>query len=140
MLDSISDMITRIRNANAAKKEEVQLPYSKLRFAIAQLLVKEGWLGQFEVIEPLKVAHANKNIEEKFKQLKIILKYSNGQPFITAINRISRPGQRIYVKKDKIRPVLNGFGMAVISTPKGLMTDKEARQKQMGGELFFEIW
>ncbi|MCX6741009.1 MAG: 30S ribosomal protein S8 [Candidatus Parcubacteria bacterium] len=140
MLDSISDMITRIRNANASRKEEVQLPYSKLRFAIAQLLVKEGWVEKLEIIEPLKVAHANKNIEEKFKQLKIILKYSNGQPFITAINRVSRPGQRIYVGKDKIRPVLNGFGMAVISTPKGLMTDKEAKQKQIGGEVFFEIW
>jgi len=140
MLDSISDMITRIRNANASRKEEVQMPYSKLRFAIGQLLVKEGWIEKMEVIEPSKIAHGNKNIEEKFKQLKIILKYSNGQPFITAINRISRPGQRIYVSKDKIRPVLNGFGAAIISTPKGLMTDKEAKQKQIGGEVFFEIW
>ena len=133
-------MITRIRNANASKKEEVLLPYSKLRFAVAQLLVKEGWIEKTEVIEPSRVAHANKNIEEKFKQLRIVLKYNNNQSFITAINRVSRPGQRIYVKKDKIKPVLNGFGMAVISTPKGLMTDKEAKQKQIGGEVFFEIW
>ncbi len=141
MLDPISDMLARIRNANLAKKPEVVFPYSKIKFAISKLLERENWIKKVELLESVKNLRSISSPKDKFKQIKITLKYNKDkQPFISALNRISRPGQRIYVKKDKIPVVLNGFGMAVISTPQGLMTDKEARQKKIGGEVFFEIW
>ncbi len=139
MTDPIADMLTRIRNAIAVKKPEIVLPHSKIKIEIAKLLEKEKWIKKSEVIVPRT---ADKDSEqEKFKQIKLILKYKdNNQSFIKNLKRISKPGLRIYVKRDKIPFVLGGFGMSIISTSRGLMTDREARRNKTGGELICEIW
>lgn len=127
MTDPIADMLTRIRNATLVKKTEVLVPYSKIKEKIAQTLVNEKYLGETAVVE-----------NEKFLNLK--LKYQNNKPVITHLKRISKPGCRIYVNKDKIPDVLNGYGMAILSTSAGIMTNKEAKKKKIGGELLCEIW
>lgn len=134
MTDPIADMLTRIRNALAIKKPEIVLPYSKVKFNIAKVLEKERLIEKVETID------ATKN-KTGFKQLKIQLKYNeDNQSVIGTLKRISSPGQRIYVKKDKIPKVLNGLGMNILSTSKGLMTGQEAREKNLGGELICEIY
>ncbi|MBL7141730.1 30S ribosomal protein S8 [Patescibacteria group bacterium] len=134
MTDPISDMLTRIRNALAVKKTEVILPYSKIKFGIAKVLEKEKWLKKIEVVSQGKD-------EKNFKQIKLILKYDDqDQPVIKTLKRISKPGQRVYVKKDRIPSVLQGLGMTILSTSKGLMTGQDARKKGLGGELICEIW
>jgi len=128
--DPIADMLTRIRNAQTVRKAEVLVPFSKLKFEIAKLLKHENYIASVEKIE-----------EAKFPQLKIVLKYdADKEPAIKAINRVSRPGQRVYVGKNKITSVLNNFGVSIISTSSGLMTNKEARRKGMGGEIICELW
>ncbi len=134
MTDPIADMLTRIRNALAIKKPEIVLPYSKVKFNIAKVLEKEKLIEKVETIDATKS-------KTGFKQLKIKLKYDeNNQSVIGTLKRISSPGQRIYVKKDKIPKVLNGLGLNVLSTSKGLMTGQEAREKNLGGELICEIY
>ena len=134
MTDPIADMLTRIRNALAIKKPEVVLPYSKIKFSIARILEKEKWIKKTEVVSPGK----NKS---GFKQLKVVLRYNEeNQPSINTLRRISKPGQRIYVKRGKIPKVLNGLGENILSTSKGLMTGQEAREKGLGGELICEIY
>jgi len=134
MTDPIADMLTRIRNALAIKKPEIVLPYSKVKFNIAKVLEREKLIEKVEMIDATKS-------KTGFKQLKIKLKYDeNNQSVIGTLKRISSPGQRIYVKKDKIPKVLNGLGMNVLSTSKGLMTGQEAREKNLGGELICEIY
>lgn len=129
MTDPISDMLTRIRNALAVKKQEVVLPYSKIKHEIAKILKKEGYIADLE------------KIEDKFTNLKLVLLYqANGQPALSHIKRISKPGRRIYVPKDRIPFVLNDLGLAILSTSRGLMTNKQARRARIGGELMFEIW
>lgn len=140
MVDPISDMLTRIRNAIMAKKEEVSLPYSKIKFAICKILEKEKLINKFEVSRPIKISHLRKTEEDKFRQIKIFLKYEGGKSAITNLKRISRPGRRFYVKSDEIPRVLNGLGLAIISTSRGLMTDREARKKKVGGEVICEIY
>ena len=136
MTDPIGDMLTRIRNAQAVKKSEVVLPMSKIKFAIAQILEKEGMLSKVEIEEG---GVGNKN--DKFKKIKLVLKYKkSGKSFISSIKRISKPGLRIYVKKDELPRVLNNFGIAIISTPKGVMTNKVARKKGLGGEVLCEVY
>ena len=136
MTDPIADMFTRIRNASAVKKSEVSMPMSKLKYEIAKILEKEGWVKSAEVVAGgLNARRSN------FDELKISLKYQkNGRPHISVINRVSRPGLRVYVDKDNIPTVLNHFGMAIISTSKGLMTNKEARTQKIGGEVIGEIY
>ncbi|HBA36983.1 TPA: 30S ribosomal protein S8 [Candidatus Falkowbacteria bacterium] len=136
MMDPIADMFTRIRNASAVKKPELVLPMSKLKYEVAKILEAEGWIKKVTVIPGgLNGAHS------KFDELQIQLKYrKNGKPQISAINRISRPGLRIYVSKNEIPTVLNHFGLAIISTSRGLMTDKEAKKNQIGGEVLGEIF
>lgn len=130
MTDPISDMLTRIRNAQMVKKPDVSLPYSKFKHSLANLLVKEGWLKSVDVKE-----------ETGFKFLVLGLKYSdNGEPFITELNRVSKPGQRIYSGKTEIPRSLGGIGITVVSTSKGLMTDRSARRQQIGGEIVCQIW
>lgn len=137
MIDPIADMLTRIRNAGAVNKETVVLPMSKVKLAIAKILEKEGWIGKAEVIK----ATGSKNTTKQFDELKLVLKYyKGGQSIITSIKRISRPGLRLYVSKDKLPKVLNNLGIAIISTPQGLMTNKEARTKGLGGEVICEIY
>jgi small subunit ribosomal protein S8 len=139
MIDPIADMLTRIRNASLVKKDELFLPMSKVKFNIAKILEREGFISGALVIsggEELK-----KNKTSKFDQIKIVLKYDqDGQPKIKSLKRISKPGRRVYVTRDEIKKVLNGLGMSIISTSKGLMTDREARKNNTGGELICEIY
>ena len=129
MTDPIADMLTRIRNAQAVHKEELVLPFSKMKYEIAKLLARESFIESAE------------KITNKFDEIKIVLKYKeDGQPSIEHITRISKPGQRIYVKKDSLPRILNDLGIAVLSTSDGLMTNKKARRVQVGGELLFEVW
>ena len=137
MTDPIADMLTRIRNASAVKKPEVVLPMSKIKFEIARILKKEGWILDAEVL----TGKGEKNKSSVFDELKLILKYKkSGRSCISCIKRISRPGLRVYSKKDNLPKVLNNLGMAIISTPSGLMTNKEARKKGLGGEVICEIY
>ncbi|HSR88830.1 MAG TPA: 30S ribosomal protein S8 [Candidatus Udaeobacter sp.] len=128
MTDPIADMLTRIRNASLIYKKEVSLPYSKIKLGIANILVKHGYL---EKAEEKKDIHP---------YILLTLKFNSGMPAITEIKRISKPGHRKYIKKDDIDAVLSGFGVAILSTPKGLLTNDEARKQQVGGELICEVY
>lgn len=136
MTDPIADMLTRIRNAQAVKKETVVLPMSKIKHNIAKILQQEGFVDKVEVIK----TKAKKNQNSVFNELKIDLKYKDGQSAISALKRISTPGRRIYVSKQQLPKVLNNLGVAIISTPKGLMTNKEAKKQGIGGEVVCEIY
>jgi small subunit ribosomal protein S8 len=129
MTDPIADMLTRIRNAVAVKKPEVVLPFSKLKFNVAKILEAENYVGKVEKIT-----------NGKFDELKIELRYNERGPAIRHIKRISKPGQRIYSAGKELPYVLNGYGLAIISTSKGIMTNKEAKRQNIGGELMCEIW
>ena len=132
MTDPIADMLTRIRNAQAVSKEEVVLPMSKIKFALGKILVQEGFLEKVEEV---------KTEGSKFGELKIVLKYiGKNKPAITSLKRVSRPSLRVYRKKDNLPVVLNNLGIAVISTPNGLMTNKEAKKKGFGGEIICEVY
>lgn len=136
MTDPIADMFTRIRNASAVKKFDTSMPMSKLKYEIAKILEREGWIKSVEVI-----AGGLNARRSSFDELKISLKYQkNGKSHINVINRVSKPGLRVYVDKDNIPTVLNNFGIAIISTSKGLMTNKEARAQKIGGEVIGEIY
>lgn len=138
MTDPIADMLTRIRNASMVKKAEIVLPLSKLKLEIAKIMEKEGWVGQTEVI---KGDNQSKNKSAAFDRLRIVLKYNEErQPRISSLKRISKPGARVYVGKDDLPRVLNNIGVAIISTPKGLMTNRDARKNQLGGEVICEIY
>lgn len=128
--DPIADMLTRIRNAIIAKHSSVEMPTSKMLNSIAEILYKEGYILGYNVVE-----------EEVQNKLIIDLKYgSKGEKVITNLKRISKPGLKIYVKTDKIPKVLNGMGIAILSTSKGIMTDKEARTQHVGGEVLAFVW
>jgi small subunit ribosomal protein S8 len=129
MTDPICDMLNRIGNAQAVLKETVDIPFSGLKYEIAKILEKKGFIAKVEK----KGKKARRTIE-------ITLKYDANQPAISGLKRTSKPGQRIYKKAKEIKPVKGGYGVAIISTPKGLMTDKEARKKKLGGEIICEIW
>ncbi len=136
MTDPIADMFTRIRNASAVKKSEVLLPMSKLKLEIAKILATEGWVKKVDVVAGGLNGHRS-----NFDQLKIELKYQkNGKPQITSIKRSSKPGLRVYVSKSEIPTVRNNFGFAIISTSRGIMTNKEAKKQKVGGELIGEIY
>lgn len=130
MTDPIADMLTRIRNAQAARKEDLVMPFSKIKYEILKLLVREGYIESVDKIQ-----------EKSYPELHVILKYKQDKSaFIEHIKRISKPGQRIYVNKDRLPKVLNDFGLAILSTSQGIMTNKKARRVKVGGELLFEIW
>lgn len=129
MTDPISDMLTRIRNAQAVSHETVSIPFSKLKLNLAEILKKSGVVGEVSV--------QGKKID---KIIKIKLKYENGKSIISNLKRISKQGQRIYIKKSDLRPIRQGYGLAIISTSQGLMTNTEARKKGLGGEVLCEIW
>jgi small subunit ribosomal protein S8 len=132
MTDPIADMLTRIRNANSAQFDTVKMPCSKLKEALAAILLREGFISAFTVKEdPARPGST----------LEITLKYSEDRVrTIEGIKRISKPGLRIYAKADKMPRVLGGMGVAVLSTSKGLMTDREARKKKLGGEVLCYVW
>ncbi len=126
--DPIADMLTRIRNANAQKHATVDVPYSKEKEAIANILLAEGFVEAIDIIE------------DSYKTIRITLKYVNNTKVIQGLKRISKPGLRIYAKSEELPRVLNGLGIAIISTSKGIMTDKAARQENVGGEVLAYIW
>ncbi|PIS42260.1 MAG: 30S ribosomal protein S8 [Candidatus Kerfeldbacteria bacterium CG08_land_8_20_14_0_20_40_16] len=128
MTDPIADMLTRIRNAVQLKKDEVVFPFSKIKFEIAKILTKEGY-----------IKNAQKT-ENTFAKIKITLKYtSDRKPVIQNLTRVSKPGRKVYVHHQKLPYVLNSLGIAIISTPNGLMTNKEARKNKLGGEVICEV-
>jgi small subunit ribosomal protein S8 len=129
MTDPIADMLTRIRNAQAVKKPEVILPFSKMKYAVAKILEKEGWVQKSE------------KVKNDFDKIKIELKYNEEkEPAIRSLKRISKPGRRVYAKSNELPHVLGNLGVAVISTSRGVMTNKEARKKKLGGEVLCEIY
>ncbi len=136
MMDPIADMFTRIRNASAVKKTELVLPMSKLKYEVAKILEKEGWIKKADII-PGGLEGKHNNFDELFIQLKY---RKNGKPQITSIKRISKPGLRIYVSKSEIPTVLNNYGTSIISTSAGVMTGREAKKQQIGGEVVGEIF
>jgi small subunit ribosomal protein S8 len=129
--DPIADMLTRIRNANTAKHDTVDVPASKMKVAIADILVKEGYIVKYDLIE-----------DGMFKTIRITLKYGSdkNEKIITGIKRISKPGLRVYAGKDELPRVLGGLGIAILSTNHGVITDKEARKLQVGGEVLAFVW
>ena len=131
MSDPIADMLTRIRNANTAKHDTVDVPSSKMKLAIADILLKEGYIAKYDVLE-----------EGNFKTIRITLKYGadKNEKIITGLKRISKPGLRIYAGSQEIPRVLGGLGIAILSTNQGVITDKEARKLHVGGEVLAFIW
>ena len=128
--DTIADLLTRIRNANSAKHDTVEIPASNLKKDICQILVDEGYIKSFTVIE-----------DGKQGVIKVTLKYAEGkQPVITGLRRVSKPGLRIYTNVEDMPKVMKGLGGAIISTSKGVMTDRQARKEHVGGEVLAYIW
>ncbi|GAF93953.1 unnamed protein product [marine sediment metagenome] len=134
MTDPIADMLTRIRNALAVKKPEVVLPFSEIKMSIAKILQENGYIKEVTKVD----SGSNGN---KFDEIKIVLKYLGGkEPAISSLKRISKPGRRLYISKDKLPVVLNNLGIAIISTSQGVMTNKDAKKKNLGGEVICEIY
>ena len=131
MSDPIADMLTRIRNANTAKHDTVDVPASKMKVAIANILVDEGYIVKYDIVE-----------DGNFKTIRITLKYGKdkNEKIITGLKRISKPGLRVYAGKNEIPKVLGGLGIAILSTNQGVVTDKEARKLAVGGEVLAYVW
>ena len=131
MSDPIADMLTRIRNANTAKHDTVDIPSSKMKNAIAEILFNEGYITKYEIIE-----------DGNFKTIRVTLKYGadKNEKIITGIKRISKPGLRVYADKENLPKVLGGLGVAILSTNQGVITDKQARKLQVGGEVLAFVW
>lgn len=128
LTDPISDMLTRLRNAQAVRKPEIILPFSKLKFSLGKILEQEGFVSKVE-----------QTVEAGRPVIRVILKYQRREPAIRAIKRVSKPGRRVYMKNDELPRVLSGLGIAIVSTSNGLMTNKEARARKLGGEVLCEI-
>ncbi len=131
MSDPIADMLTRIRNANTAKHDTVDVPASKMKISIAEILLKEGYIKSYELVEA-----------GSFKNIHITLKYGKdkNEKIITGLKRISKPGLRVYANAAELPKVLGGLGIAIVSTIKGILTDKEARKSNVGGEVIAFVW
>lgn len=130
LTDPIADYLTRIRNANMVRHESLVIPASKMKIALSEILKSEGFIRDFEVIE-----------DDKQGEIRVFLKYGkNNERVISGLKRISKPGLRTYVKADAVPKVLNGLGIAIISTSNGVITDKEARAKNVGGEVLAYVW
>ncbi len=131
MSDPIADMLTRIRNANTAKHDTVDIPSSKMKLAIADILLEEGYIKKYDLVD-----------EGNFKTIRITLKYGvdRNDRVISGLKRISKPGLRIYAGKEELPRVLGGLGVAIISTNQGVVTDKKARELQIGGEVLAYVW
>ena len=132
MSDPIADMLTRIRNANTAKHDSVDVPSSKMKLAIANILLDEGYIAKYDIIQD----------EKGFDVIHITLKYGKdkNEKIITGLKRISKPGLRVYANKEELPKVLGGLGIAIISTDKGVVTDKQARKDGVGGEVLAFVW
>ena len=130
MSDPIADLLTRIRNASRAEHEKVDIPASKLKVKVTELLKEEGFVKNYRLIE-----------DNKQGVLRVYLKYGAGnEKMISGLMRVSRPGRRVYVTKDKIPSILGGMGVAILSTSRGVMTDREGRKQQLGGEVLAYVW
>ena len=130
MTDPIADLLTRMRNAFLAKHDRLDVPHSKLKLSLCGLLKEEGFIEDFEMVE-----------EPPQNTIRIYLRYnSEGVPAAQLLRRVSKPGRRVYRGADEIKPVLNGLGVAIVSTSKGLLTDAQARQQRVGGEILCELW
>jgi small subunit ribosomal protein S8 len=130
MTDPIADMLTRIRNAVRVERPHVEMPISKVKRGLAEVLKREGYIWDFEEVE-----------SEPAPQLRLHLKYGpNGERVIRHIKRVSKPGRRVYSGADRLRPVLNGLGISIVSTSRGVVSDREARQRHLGGEVLCELW
>ena len=131
MSDPIADMLTRIRNANTAKHDTVDIPYSKIKFSIAQILLDEGYVKNVDLVD-----------NGSFKDIRVTLKYGadKNDRIITGLKRISKPGLRVYANKEQVPKVLDGLGIAILSTNQGVVTDKKARELQVGGEVLAFVW
>lgn len=131
MSDPIADMLTRIRNANTAKHDTVDIPASKMKIAIADILLKEGYIAKYDIVE-----------DGNFKTIRVTLKYGadKNERIITGLKRISKPGLRVYASTQDLPKVLGGLGIAIISTNQGVLTDKEARKLNVGGEVLAFVW
>lgn len=131
MSDPIADMLTRIRNANTAKHDTVDIPSSKMKLAIADILAREGYIRKYDVVE-----------DGNFKTIRVTLKYGKdkNEKIISGLKRISKPGLRVYASTEELPKVLGGLGIAIISTNKGVVTDKEARELNVGGEVLAFVW
>jgi len=127
--DPVADMLTIIRNAQKVGQKTVELPFSKFKFELAKIIKRAGYIEE-----------AAKRGKKNKKSLEIVLKYQDKTPCISEIKRISKPGRRVYISSKSIRPVKQGFGMMVVSTSRGLMTDKDARKQKLGGEVICEMW
>ena len=129
--DPIADMLTRIRNANTAKHDTVDIPLSKMKVAIANILVDEGYIAKYEIVP-----------DGNFQVIRVYLKYENNKrvKIISGLKKISKPGLRVYAGSSELPKVLGGLGIAIISTNKGVMTDKEARKENVGGEVLAFVW
>ena len=129
--DPIADMLTRIRNANTAKHDTVDVPASKMKIAIANILVDEGYIAKYDLVE-----------DGNFKTIRITLKYGKdkNEKIISGLKRISKPGLRVYANKEELPKVLGGLGIAIISTNQGVITDKKARELKVGGEVLAFVW
>jgi len=137
MTDPIADMLTRTRNAVAARHAFVLVPASKTKLAIARILKEEGYINDFELVK----SEAAKGKDAAPRQIRIWLKYIGGkESVITGLERVSRPGQRVYAGKDMLPRVMGGLGIAIISTSKGIMTEQKARRMGLGGEVLCRIW
>ncbi|MCB0911893.1 MAG: 30S ribosomal protein S8 [Propionibacteriaceae bacterium] len=133
MTDPIADMLTRLRNANQAYHESTSMPHSKIKVGIAEILTKQGYIAGYEVLEP--------GAGEVGKTLQLTLKYgTNRERSIAGVRRISKPGLRVYAKSTALPKVLGGMGIAIISTSQGLLTDKEANSRSVGGEVLAYVW
>ena len=128
-MDIVADMLNRIKNSQAVGHSSVEIPFSNLRYEIAKILKKEGFIEKIE----------KKGKQEK-KTLSLTLKYEDKVPAISGVKRISKPGQRIYLNSSQIKKVKGGYGLAIISTSRGLMTDREAKKEKLGGEAICQIW
>ena len=130
MTDPIADMLTRIRNANSVYHDKVEIPASKIKEAVVRILKEEGFIKDFEMVQ-----------DDKQGMLRVSLKYGpNREKVITGLKRISKPGLRVYAKRDQLPRVLGGLGIAIISTSKGIMSDKQARRENLGGEVIAYVW
>ncbi|MBQ7975126.1 MAG: 30S ribosomal protein S8 [Clostridia bacterium] len=127
--DPIADLLTRIRNANSAKHETVEIPASNMKKAIVEILLEEGYIKNYQVIE-----------DGKQGIIRVTLKYAQGEKVLTGLKRVSKPGLRIYAGAEELPRVLKGLGIAIISTSKGVMTDKKARKENIGGEVLAFVW
>ncbi|HEV8242051.1 MAG TPA: 30S ribosomal protein S8 [Thermoanaerobaculia bacterium] len=130
MTDPIADLLTRIRNAHRAKHDRLDVPASKVKLEVCRILKQEGYIKNVSVVE-----------DKPSNQLRIVLSYTKeGEPGISRLRKVSTPGRRVYRGADAIKPVLNGLGIGIVSTSKGLMTDRQAREQRVGGEILCEVW